>query len=367
MVLSVQAPTPFWLWRLSFKGAEALTEFKPLKFAALSKIVIETNSFLANNFSLQRTILMSINSLKEPYLLACILKQVILDEKNLNCARTCKQWKVCIEERVLSVFVDHLQKHLEDISQVCHLRSLITQFTQQVNLQNNTKFSIFEFKKINLTLAKALKIEPTLITSVEQINALTQIHINSWNHFWDAIKNQVNPQPAYPLITPDEISDWMNNNPDSLTSVTALNLRWKEISVLPSAIQLLTHLSVIDLSGNAFEELPIEITRLPALQILNLSNNKLKTLPPEINKMDSLQILNLSQNQLVDLPEQITQLPALRKLDLSHNKLTEYRSEYYDKMAHVELKLIGNSFLIPINVNFRLTYPEMFSFPKQSF
>ncbi|KAG8172535.1 hypothetical protein JTE90_024917 [Oedothorax gibbosus] len=87
---------------------------------------------------------------------------------------------------------------------------------------------------------------------------------------------------------------------------TRLDLSKSSISILPSSVKELTHLTEFYLYGN-----------------------KITTLPPEIGCLVSLRTLALSENSLTSLPDSLINLKLLKVLDLRHNKLNEIPDVVY--------------------------------------
>jgi Leucine-rich repeat (LRR) protein len=81
-----------------------------------------------------------------------------------------------------------------------------------------------------------------------------------------------------------------------------IELKFAEITEIPSSIQNLCNLKVLDLSNNLIENLPEEIGCLVNLEILNLPDNQISGLPKSMNQLISLVVLNLSINYLDNMP-----------------------------------------------------------------
>lgn len=106
-----------------------------------------------------------------------------------------------------------------------------------------------------------------------------------------------------------------------LTTLTQLDLNYKELTRLPPEIGLLTSLMTLTLMNNQLTRLPPEIGRLTSLEFLNVAHNKLTCLPAEIGRMTSLEIVCLSHNNLTSLPPELRNLTKLRLLEVDNNFL----------------------------------------------
>lgn len=88
-----------------------------------------------------------------------------------------------------------------------------------------------------------------------------------------------------------------------LTSLTALDLRGKNITELPKEIGNLTSLKELSLLANNLTKLPEEIGDLINLTWLGLANNNLRELPDEIVNLINLTFLRLADNHNLVLTE----------------------------------------------------------------
>jgi leucine-rich repeat protein SHOC2 len=113
--------------------------------------------------------------------------------------------------------------------------------------------------------------------------------------------------------------------PESIGNLSSLNklyLRHNHLISLPESIGNLTNLAHLDLHCNQLSELPQSIDNLTSLIYLELSNNKLTSLPESIGNLTELISLTLCDNQLNRLPESIGNLTKLTHLHLYGNQLT---------------------------------------------
>jgi Leucine-rich repeat (LRR) protein len=110
--------------------------------------------------------------------------------------------------------------------------------------------------------------------------------------------------------------------PDTTKRIDRLNLKNKNIIVIPGEIGQLTRMRYLSLDSNAMSALPPEIGHCTALIHLTVSYNHLISIPPEIGALVSLRRLELTHNALTTLPEQIGNLKLLDNLWLDFNGLT---------------------------------------------
>ena len=115
---------------------------------------------------------------------------------------------------------------------------------------------------------------------------------------------------------------WLYNCLNYTTSKQELNLRFNNLTKIPTEIFQNKYLQKLYLSNNQLSSLPPEIGQLQNLQKLYLVNNHLSSLPPEISKLHNLEELWLYGNQLSSLPPEIGQLQNLKYLYLKNNQLT---------------------------------------------
>ena len=80
---------------------------------------------------------------------------------------------------------------------------------------------------------------------------------------------------------------------------------------------------------------------------LNLRYNELTSLPSEIWQMTNLERLNLGYNELTSLPSEIGQLANLKRLNLGYNKLTSWPAEI-GQLTNLERIYLGDKRLIEI-------------------
>ena len=88
-------------------------------------------------------------------------------------------------------------------------------------------------------------------------------------------------------------------------AITALALRYYDLTALPAEIGQLTQLRHLDLTGNRLTGLPPSFANLTALESLYLDGNQFDALPAAILALPNLRILRLDENRLAALPEDI--------------------------------------------------------------
>jgi|GEM_PF-767935 len=136
-----------------------------------------------------------------------------------------------------------------------------------------------------------------------------------------------------------------------LKNLKTLKISNNQIKTLPESFGSLTALTRLDLQNNQLETLPESFGGLTALTHLDLSNNKLKRLPESFGSLTALTRLDLQNNQLERLPDSFGRLTALTNLDLSNNKLKRLPESFGSLTALTYLYL---------NINSLETLPESF-------
>jgi len=262
-------------------------------------------------------------------IITCILKDIIVHDRTLNCRFVCKHWKDIIDKDVLKIFISQLQKRANEIPKTLGLKSIVIEFTDQANPKNVTTLQcdFIKFQEFNERLKKAIGSKNIpFVFSVEQINELT-IENTNLHILWNEIKDRVTPQPSFPLQTALEISNWMHDHPEALSSIIHLNLNGKGLTSLPSEIGYLSQLLDLNLTNNKLHNLPKEIGNCFQLQRLFLDNNQLQSLPEEIKNCTQLISISLDNNQLQCLPKEIEDCSQLRYLFLKNNRLQSLPKE----------------------------------------
>lgn len=176
------------------------------------------------------------------------------------------------------------------------------------------------------------------------------LQADSLDEIWKVLINMASPELKLSMdgivLDPDllsranQIREFFKDRQEELKSVQALDLKYKQLKVLPPEIQYFTELHSLDLSGNQLKKLPAELCCLDHLKELISDNNQLSCLPEEIGKMSVLHVLQLSYNQLQSLPSTIGGLSRLQVLEVSGNKLSKLPAEMC-QLKHLE-KLLAN-------------------------
>ena len=126
--------------------------------------------------------------------------------------------------------------------------------------------------------------------------------------------------------------------------ISKLELRNKELNVIPKEVFGLKNLRKLDLRNNRLKVIPKEIIRLQRLEVLDISYNNLEFLHAGLFNLKNLKILLISHNQLKQIPKQIGNLSRLRILNLSNNSLKELPPELSKLQEIREINLSKNRF-----------------------
>ncbi|PKV51195.1 leucine rich repeat (LRR) protein [Aquimarina sp. MAR_2010_214] len=126
-------------------------------------------------------------------------------------------------------------------------------------------------------------------------------------------------------------------------NVTGLNLRNKNLTVIPMEIGNLTKLWYLSLEGNSLTSIPSEIGNLTNLTRLFLGNNSLTSFPSQIGNLTKLTILHLGNNSLTSISQEIGNLANLTDLKLNNNSLTSFPSQIGSLIKLTNLNLSNNS------------------------
>jgi len=170
----------------------------------------------------------------------------------------------------------------------------------------------------------------------------------------------------------DHLRDWINQG--AIADIDGdLNLRGKDLSLLPKEIGQLKTLQQLYLNNNRLISIPKEIGQLQALQNLHLDNNYLVSVPKEIGRLKTLRELHLDYNRLVSVPKEIGRLKTLQGLYLVGNRLVSVPKEIGQLQALEALHLENNLFVnIPKEIGqlqalkwLRLYNNRLVSIPKE--
>ncbi|QFR39014.1 leucine-rich repeat domain-containing protein [Candidatus Gracilibacteria bacterium 28_42_T64] len=111
-------------------------------------------------------------------------------------------------------------------------------------------------------------------------------------------------------------------------------------------------LTVLDLRDKQLKILPKELGGLSNLGFLYLGRNQLTTLPSELKNLTNLVLLDVWKNQFTEFPHVIGELKGLTVLGLSHNQLSILPQEIQNLKNLDFLYLEGNSGLFPLDKSF---------------
>ncbi|MBI3914424.1 MAG: leucine-rich repeat domain-containing protein, partial [Chloroflexi bacterium] len=104
---------------------------------------------------------------------------------------------------------------------------------------------------------------------------------------------------------------------------TTLNLRYNNLTALPSEIGKITSLKELDLRGNQLTSLPPEIARFANLRSLDIGHNNLTALPPELSQLSKLVSWEFEGNPLISPPPEI--------IKQGKNAILEYLGKLFEK------------------------------------
>jgi Leucine-rich repeat (LRR) protein len=122
-----------------------------------------------------------------------------------------------------------------------------------------------------------------------------------------------------------------------LTTITSLDVKNCQVSILPTEWQTLHQLTELDFSSCLIDQLPLEYGHLTSLQTLTWNGNYLKNPQPDILQQgvkfsirflmtilrcrDETPDLNLQRHKLLTIPKILGTLSSLNSLRLDHNRL----------------------------------------------
>lgn len=133
--------------------------------------------------------------------------------------------------------------------------------------------------------------------------------------------------------------------------IRKLDLRGKDLKIMPSEILKMEHLFHLNMSDNQLVQIPGNIKRLKSLTELNISGNQIKKLPNRFLDIKYLEYLNVSNNQLQNINPFFISFFYLRVLDISNNQISEITDIHLLKNA-LSLNLSYNQIKeIPVTIN----------------
>lgn len=133
-----------------------------------------------------------------------------------------------------------------------------------------------------------------------------------------------------------------------LTGLKELNLSYNYLRTLPKELGELKNLRVLDLGYNHFTEIPGCVINLDLLEMLNLEANHIKKIPKEISHLKELLDLNVFANQITGIPDEIGTLTKLVRLNMAVNQISKLPDSFAKLQNIAVLELWLNKFdLIP--------------------
>jgi hypothetical protein len=119
------------------------------------------------------------------------------------------------------------------------------------------------------------------------------------------------------------------------SSITALDLRDKNLSIIPEKVCQNKQLQVLLLGQNNLSSLPDNICTLINLKILYANDNQIANLPDGFGQLRQLEVLHLGQNQISSLPASFGQLPRLESFIAQANQLTQL-PETFGRLSYLK-------------------------------
>lgn len=121
------------------------------------------------------------------------------------------------------------------------------------------------------------------------------------------------------------------------TKETSLNLSYRSLRDVPSAVRFCTSLENLFLNNNELILPPTDqLESLSHLETLSLEENRLTMLPDSLWRLKSLIRLNLSHNPLSHIPLQLGQLVNLRELWLTNLNLYDLPTNLFVDLIELE-------------------------------
>ena len=190
-----------------------------------------------------------------------------------------------------------------------------------INKINKDRCSIIKFgalskhicpRSVGCTNLKSTPINPENIEKITYDNALQIV----WREELLDKLAELNVQDLPGRYASADAIRMFLENCDALGQVTKLNLRDKNLSVIPREFNLLTGLTTLDLSKNRIETIQ-NLSNLPLLTALVLSDNRIETIE-NLSNLTKLTTLTLTNNKIETI-QNLINLPVLNTLYLSHN------------------------------------------------
>merc|ERR1719461_910469 len=107
-----------------------------------------------------------------------------------------------------------------------------------------------------------------------------------------------------------------------LPKLKELSMKKNQIQIIECSLELvegIKKLTALDLSYNRLQVLPDEFCHFRSVEVVNLECNRLMTLPVSWKEMKSLHIINLKGNQLNDIPKSLFLETNVVRIDIEDN------------------------------------------------
>jgi Leucine-rich repeat (LRR) protein len=141
----------------------------------------------------------------------------------------------------------------------------------------------------------------------------------------------------------------------SLRELAYLNAGWNGFTGLPAGLGNLKSLKTLILISNPLDSLPSVICDLTGLSYLDLQECRLTSLPSAIGALSSLQELNVCYNRISQLPQEIGNLKNVTTLRLQKNNLSSLPESITQLTPRNWLSLRNNPLFDPSMVDSRIS------------
>eukprot|EP01119_Soliformovum_irregulare_P005550 TRINITY_DN1729_c1_g1_i4.p1 TRINITY_DN1729_c1_g1~~TRINITY_DN1729_c1_g1_i4.p1 ORF type:complete len:1884 (+),score=634.81 TRINITY_DN1729_c1_g1_i4:134-5785(+) len=157
-----------------------------------------------------------------------------------------------------------------------------------------------------------------------------------------------------------------------------LDLKLKHLSIVPSEVSHLTHLTDLNLSSNNLNLMPTQLFNLKNLKIISLKKNQMAVINEDFfallaGNLFQLEELILSENQISVLPSSLGMISSLVNLEISSCNLTRIPSSISNLKKLEKLNLSRNRIAkFPANIQLEkltlldLHHNKLSSVPKRS-
>eukprot|EP00002_Diphylleia_rotans_P024249 TRINITY_DN4779_c0_g1_i1.p1 TRINITY_DN4779_c0_g1~~TRINITY_DN4779_c0_g1_i1.p1 ORF type:complete len:1654 (+),score=328.51 TRINITY_DN4779_c0_g1_i1:45-5006(+) len=146
-----------------------------------------------------------------------------------------------------------------------------------------------------------------------------------------------------------------------LSMASALVLSGKDLSHVPEAVTVLSHLVRLDVFSGKLSRVPAQLSSLHRLRQLRISGKDLKEVPASLSKLRGLRELRIFENQIRIFPFTFDVFSSLEILQISHNLLGEIPESILSVPFLRELRADANEIrVIPQTIS-RLTRLRLLS------